>query len=212
MKYLISFIFIGSVFLSGAWAQTQKGSFMLGTTTNLVGVFSGTQPNQTSIGFGKNKVGDNLEEKYTNFNLSFNAGFFAADGLLLGVNLGGWNSHTTLSLKDEEGKVVSESKDQWTDVEIMPVGRYYLNRDQKLQFFGELRGGLQVQKVNDGDATAGAIFGAKAGGAYFLNQKVSLDFFFDYSGAFSEQNNTGGTTTQEFDSGIGLGIGFSFFL
>lgn len=212
MKYVISLLFISALMLPAGLAQTEKGAFSLGTTTNLVGIFSGAQPNQISLGFGTNKVDKYLEAKYTNFNLSFNAGYFVANGLMLGLDLQGWNTNNTVKLKDESGRVIEETEDTYTSIGLTPKARLYLNRDRKLQFFGELRGGLVIQKLNDEDSDTGALLGAKGGGAYFVNPKVALDFFFDFSGIFSEIQQVGGSNTSVIEGNLGIGAGFTFFL
>ena len=207
MKYIISILILCAIFQLETQAQTEKGNFMLGSSANLLGVYTGALPNQASIGFGKNKVGDNLETNYTNLNLSFNSGFFVANGLMLGLDIGGFHSKSTTTEKDNQGREISTQKEKWTNIAVTPVARYYLNQGNKLQFFGELRGGLALQKQNSDKSDLGTVIGAKAGGAYFVNPKIALDFFFDFNGIFQEVK-----TTNIFDSSIGLGLGFSIFL
>ncbi len=212
MKYLFSILLAGFLFLNAGWSQTEKGNYMLGNTSTLVGLFSGAQPNQLSIGFGKNKVDKYEEAKFTNFNLSYNAGFFVADGLMLGLDIGTLYNNTTLTLKDERGEVIDEETFKQTNINLTPVARYYVNQGQKLQFFGELRGGLSIEKVDDNDADNYGLIGSKLGGAYFLNPKVSLDFFFDFNGLFGEIENPVGDNTRIFEGAMGLGLGFALFL
>ena len=211
MKYLLTIILAGAALFSSVSAQTEKGAYMLGGTTNLVGGFNGVLPNQLSLGFGKNKQKP-VEVTYTNFNLSSNGGFFVANGLMLGLNVSAFHGNSTVTLKrDAPQRDTTLEENKLTDLALTPFVRYYLNQGQKVQYFGEARAGIGINKVNDNDSNSNAIVGAKAGAAIFLNSKVALDLFVDFTGGFSESKETGVSIT-EFDSVMGFGLGFDIFL
>lgn len=183
---------------------------MLGGSTNLVGGYSSIIPNQASLGFGKNKSGQN-EVDYTTFNLSSNGGFFVANGLMFGLNVGAFHNNSELREKRTEPQRDSVWTEKSTIFSITPTVRYYLNQGQKIQYFGEARGGIAIQKFNDEDANNNAVIGAKVGAALFLNKKVSLDLFMDFTGSFSEIKE-GTVNTKIFDSIMGFGLAFDIFL
>ena len=210
MKYLMTIILAGAC-IAFAGAQTEKGVYMLGGTTNLVGGYSGILPNQLSLGFGKNKQSP-IEVDYTNFNLSSNGGFFVANGLMLGLNVGAFHGKSTVTFKrnaPQRDTTLEENK--FTNLALAPFVRYYLNQGQKIQYFGEARAGIGITKIDDNDSNSNAIVGAKAGAAIFLSSKVSLDLFVDFTGNFSESEEAG-VKVKIFDSVMGFGLGFDIFL
>ncbi len=211
MKYLMTIIFAGAAFFSSLSAQTEKGTYMLGGTTNLIGGFNGVLPNQLSLGFGKNTQKP-LEVTYTNFNLSSNGGFFVANGLMLGLNVSAFHGNSTTTIKrSAPQRDTTLAKNKYTDLALTPFVRYYLNQGQKIQYFGEARAGIGINKTDNNDSNSNTIVGAKAGAAIFLNSKVSLDLFVDFTGGFSESKESG-VSIKEFDSVMGFGLGFDIFL
>ena len=208
MKFFLSILIAVVVLIPAAQSQTEKGNYMLGGSTNIAGGFSGLMPNQMSLGFGTNKQ-DPYKVNYTNFNLSSNGGFFISNGFLLGLNVSAFHGNykvTDTSLSPEE-----TDKYKFTNFNITPFLRYYLNQGNTIQYFAEGRAGLAIQKFDDEDSDDSAVVGAKIGAAIFLNKKVALDLFCDFTGGFSEytENNA---TVKVFDSLFGFGIGFDFFL
>lgn len=208
MKFFLSIFITVVVLIPAAQSQTEKGIYMLGGSTNIVGGFSGLLPNQMSLGFGTNKQ-EPYKVNYTNFNLSSNGGFFIANGFLLGLNVSAF--HGNYKLKDESLNPVETDEFKFTNFNITPFVRYYLNQGNKIQYFAEGRAGIAIQKLDDEESDDSVIVGAKVGAAIFLNKKVALDLFCDFTGGFSEYTE-GASTTKVFDSLFGFGLGFDIFL
>ena len=208
MKSFFSILFTYIILTSAIQAQTEKGNYMLGGSTNIIGGYAGALPNQLSLGFGKNKSGS-LETTYTNFNLSSNGGYFVGNGLLVGCNIGmfygNYKETNTTPVPDEVNEY------HFTNFSVAPLVRYYINQGSKTQYFAEARLGLAIQKFDEEDSDDIALVGAKVGAAIFLSKKVSLDLFFDFSGGRSKFEENG-TTTTVFDSDMGFGLGFDIFL
>lgn len=200
MKNLFSLIFIFALASSLA-AQTQKGSVMLGGSTNIFGGFGGGVPSQATIGFGKEKTelgGEEDSYKYTIINFSPNMGYFVSDGFMVGLNLGILSFNSDIEFFGEELDL--------TVTTITPMLRYYFNNTAKTRPFGEVRGGI-VSVSSGGDSESATILGAKAGAAVFLNEKVSLDFFLDYTSTFDKEDDI-----KSAQNIFGFGLGFNFFL
>jgi outer membrane protein len=200
MKRIPTFLLL-ALCAFAADAQTQKGSFMLGGTTNIFGGFGGGVSNQASIGFGKEKSKLGSAEtsyKYTLINVSPNVGYFVADGFLVGISVGILNFNTDLEFFGDEL--------DFTVSTVTPMLRYYFNNAAKTRPYGEIRGGI-VSVNSGGDSESASILGAKAGAAIFLNEKVSLDLFLDFSSTSDKEDGV------KFAQNIfGFGVGFNVFL
>ncbi|MBK6998222.1 MAG: porin family protein [Lewinellaceae bacterium] len=196
-------------------AQTQKGSVLLGATTNITGGFSdfgllqGLMPsNQLSIGFGKTTQsydGEKYTSKWNAINISPTAGYFVADGFMVGASLGFLSFGSKSEGADEENRVNIFS--------ASPMLRYYFKQSGKVRPYAEARGGfMNVSSNDDGDdSNSATLYGAKVGGAIFIGDRTSLDLFLDYNGTSSKDDYFEGTiktTTSVF----GVGVGFSYFL
>lgn len=211
MKAMLLALFAVLLLTPATRAQTEKGNYMLGGTTNLVGGYPGALPNQLSLGFGANKLDTFQQLDYTNINFSSNGGYFVSNGLMLGLNLSAFHSNNTLKTNYSEPVADITEKYTYTTFAIAPFARYYFNQGRKVQYFGEGRVGLAIQKVDVHDIQNQALLGAKTGVAIFLNKKVALDFFYDFSGTFSEIK-INGAQASVFDSYHGFGFGFDVFL
>lgn len=209
MKKFLLISICTALFLPLAWSQTEKGVYMLGGSTNLLGGYSGIQPNQLALGFG-NSSSDVFDYKYTNINIASNGGFFVADGLMLGLNIGIFYNKSTSEINYPDPIPDEEIDTKFTNLTLTPLVRYYLNGGNKLQYFGEARAGVALQKLDDNDADNQLLFGGKVGIAYFLNNKVAVDVFFDYTGGASE-SEVNGVSVKEFDSFLGFGVAFDVF-
>ncbi|MFN0174016.1 MAG: outer membrane beta-barrel protein [Saprospiraceae bacterium] len=202
-------------FTGMASAQTQKGSVLLGATTNITGGFSdfglvqGLMPsNQLAIGFGKTTQkydGEEYTSKWNAINISPMAGYFVSDGFMLGASIG----FLTVGSKDE-----GDDDDSRVNIfSASPMLRYYFKQSGKVRPYAEARGGflsISTNEDNDDSETA-TLYGAKVGGAIFIGDRTSLDLFLDYSGTSSSDEvfeGTVKTTTSVF----GVGVGFSYFL
>lgn len=210
VMFLFAFACAGAIF-----AQTQKGSVYLGATTNLTGGFgevsliSGTMPpNQVAIGFGRTTQtydGDKYTSKWNAVNISPMAGYFVADGFMVGAGLG----FLTIGSKDD-------GDDEEFRVNIFsaaPMLRYYFKQDGKVRPYVEARGGFMNISTSDDDDDPYKVtlYGGKVGGAIFIGDRTSLDLFVDYTGTSNKSDGFVGemkTTTSVF----GVGAGFSYFL
>lgn len=119
-----------------AFAQTEKGNFFVGISSRYtinpseMGV---NMPDLMTIGFStvkfKSDEGESSESvKFNNFNLNPKIGYFAADNLLLGIDMGlGFSS---LIYEEED----YESKDKGTFMSVGPFVRYYLPMEKITPF------------------------------------------------------------------------------
>ncbi len=207
MKRIVSTLIAAILLFSTTQAQTEKGNYMLGGTTTIIGG-SGAIPNQLSLGFGHYKR-NFIDVFYYNVNFSTNGGYFIANGLMLGLNVSALhnNNRRTINFDPPEDDVSETFK--YTDFSIAPFVRYYLNQGKKIQYFGEARVGMAINKVDDFPTNDAVLFGAKAGAALFINRKVSLDLFYDFTSIISEIKTN---DSKNFDAFHGIGIGFDIFL
>ncbi|TGE20495.1 hypothetical protein E5K00_21095 [Hymenobacter aquaticus] len=194
MKKPLLLGFLLAATASGASAQTEKGSVMLGSSLS-------------ELSFSKSQGGDT---KYFSGALAPNVGVFVADRLALGAQLG---------LGYQSRKITSagfNSKSNYFEYGIAPFVRYYFSDASKHKFFGQASYGItgftNTYSVNDGynsnRTTTGSFGGGRAslGYSYFVVPTVALEVqpYFDW-------NNRGTLATSPRNS-LGLSVGFQIFL
>lgn len=223
MKYLIFpmfFLFSSSII----WAQTEKGNYFLGTSSNVTGGSTTTGPGSVGFAFGTYKSspvsGNNTittEQKTTAFNFSPVAGYFVAKGLVIGAGIR-YGSFRSNDDTDDDSKSSS--------ISAGPFVRYYLNAGKKVQPFAQAHGGLyrakykseftsvlgqEELKSNDKGTTAGLQLGA----AFFIGQRTSLDLYADYNyNRYNSESDFFDETSEVKNTQkvFGVGIGLTFLL
>lgn len=213
MKHLFCWLLCGSVALSVS-AQTQRGQWLLGTTSQLTGGFGtfgwaddNPTDNQASLGFFTRTIeapdGHKDRSSALVLNLTPSVGYFVADGLLVGGSVGVFH----FSDNDFIGGL--------TAVSATPALRYYLPGSKRLRWYGEGRGGVTHRWSTLGDEDGGSetrpLWGGKLGAALFVSPKTSIDFFLDYTGTRHYQTVVG-DRYKVTESTFGLGVGLNFFL
>jgi hypothetical protein len=213
MKYLFSLFLCGLAAL-GVSAQTQRGTWLLGTSSQLTGGFGGygwagdnPTDNQVSLGFFtrniQNPDGSNNRSSAIVVNAAPSVGYFVADGLLVGGSVGLFH----FSDNDFIGGI--------TAVSATPAVRFYLPGSRRLRWYGEGRGGATYRWSTLGDEDGGSetrpLWGGKLGAAWLVSPKTSLDFFLDYTGTRFHEEVVGNRYTVT-ESTFGLGVGLNFFL
>ncbi|MDO8367506.1 MAG: outer membrane beta-barrel protein [Saprospiraceae bacterium] len=214
---LLALLFSASI----SFAQTTKGSIFLGASTNLTGGFGdfshlfGILPaNQLAIGFGKSTKTFEFKDdihitKWNSVNVQPMAGYFVADGFMIGAGIG----FLTHGYKEE----TNADEFRTYIFSAAPMVRYYLKQSGKLRPYLEVRGGFMSVSTNKDlellyleTPYSATLYGGKLGGAIFIGDRTSLDLFADFTGTFRRDEfvEFSKTTTSSF----GIGAGLSYFL
>ena len=206
-------LFITVMVITGALAvnaQTEAGKVLIGTSTRLYGV----TPLTILSGFGQNGAGltimssksksDNFEadaENQTIFNLSPRVGFFAADRLLIGLEVG--FGLVSTKLFDDPITI--------TSIEEGPFARYYLS-SANFKPFVQAGASVGQIKVSTADSKTNIFtYGAGIGGAFFLNDKVAVDLLVNYLHTTAKEKDAF-ENARDITSSFGFGVGLSIFL
>jgi outer membrane protein len=165
-------------FCCSAFAQTNKGNFVLSGNTNLNVLFSNTSVGTDSIETGK--------IKNNQFAFTAAAGYFLLDDLTAGISATYSYDYTT----SKPGMYGESSIGTITQAfTIMPQVNYYLPVQGKLKpFVGIGVGYLWLEqkdsRVNENEnkvySMSGTSLSGGAGLSYFINQSVSFDLGFQY--------------------------------
>lgn len=167
MKKLVLFFAIAIAAVS-ANAQTGKGTWLVGG----------------SAGFSTSKQSGSSST--TTVNISPDAGYFFADNLAVGANIG-----------------FMSVKDAYTQFNIGPFVRYYfLPLGENAKLFGQGNIGFGSYKPSGGSSTSSFNWGLAAGPAFFLNEHVALETTLSY-GSFKY---SGFDATNTFAVNVGFQI------
>ncbi|HCF64180.1 MAG TPA: hypothetical protein DEU93_08520 [Chitinophagaceae bacterium] len=167
-------ILMALVMITGAsFAQTAKSTWLLGG----------------SAGFNSSKQGD---FKWTQFNLSPNAGYFFMNNLAAGLSL-------------DFSSYKEENTDAQTMFSVGPFIRYYfVDLGPKAKLFGHGNIGFGSAKFG-GNSEGFMNWGIKAGPAFFLNPSIALEATVGY-GSFKYSDADDATNT------FGVNVGFQIHL
>ena len=199
MKYS-TMICVFALFATVANAQTSKGSWLIGSTVGLstgapLNITGPAADNHAGVSFLNTTLkagGVKTNLNSTIVSIAPGAGYFVADGLMVGLN-------ANFALQSFEG-------DNSSYLSFTPQLRYYFLQTGKVRPFGEARGGvLFVSEPNDTNYTT-SVFGFRGGVAVFVNEKVGLDILLDYT-----RGKRGGDVSVT-NSVFGVGVGFDIFL
>ncbi len=175
--------------LAGAsHAQTEKGRWMVGSSSNLLS--SQDNVGSTNAGFYLT-LGPDAPTTWGG-NLSFDGGYFVANNLLLGANVGIF--------------AVGYEDDSSLGIVFGSALRYYAG-SKKFRPFAELQGNILA---SEGQSRFNV--GGTAGGAYFFRNNLSADVFVGYSRtAYEQEADFDNVKLKQKLSTIGLGVGISMF-
>ena len=195
---LLKFITLCCISLN-AFAQTEKGKYIIGATTTLnAGVIEHSLV-QDHV--------STLSERITRFSLSPHTGYFVKDNLALGAELSVSISNT----KDYDYN--SELRE--STIAFSPFVRYYLG-NKKVKPYMHASGGIGSYKdnyiassseYNDESTITLFYYSIGAGAGFFISDGVSIDLELGYGGISSKFNED----VRGRQNAFGLSGGFSLF-
>jgi len=167
---------------SAAFAQTEKGKWTVGASSN--SMFTTTKTADAD---------DNT--RVTSFNITPDAGYFFIDNLAAGLRA----NLTTSKVKGAD--------DGTTTFVVAPFARYYfLPTAKKVNVFADAHYGFGSRKVGDADGQGLNEFQIQAGPAIWLNERVALDATVSYLSTGGE-NIDNRTNTIGVNFGFRLSLG-----
>lgn len=181
---------------SGAFAQFNKGRYLVGGSLRL-----DTYTSKTKSGSTTTKGGNS-----TDFTLSPSAGYFVIDNLAVGASLDFGASSTKYT--------GSSGKSSSTSIGLSPFVRYYLS--QGIFFQGQVGFGSQNSKSPTGGGTTSTTkystsnWSLGAGYAYFLNDFVAVEPMIGYGS--NSQKTTSGPDVKYSQPGLFIKVGFQVYL
>lgn len=182
------------VVTSGAFAQFNKGRYLVGGSIGFSGLTSKSDNNGTTTTLGKS----------TSFSLAPSAGYFFMNNVAAGATL---NLSTSSYKPDGNGTKVSSN-----GFTLTPFVRYYL---QPGIFFQGLVGfGSSKSKATTGATTTETKYSSfdwalGVGYAYFLNDFVSIEPLLQYG---SSSDKLKSTDAKNISSGINFRVGIQVYL
>ena len=183
-------LFLSALFfvVSFSFAQTKQGNFILG------GAFNGEfGTNKTSHTY--NNTTTTISNNYSNIEFNPKFGYFVANNLAIGINLGVGTYRTDGNLNS-------------SNLSVGPFMRYYL----PIKLFGEAYIGYRNQKYFDNiPYTANGIdFSVGGGFACFIGKKVALEPTLKYAGYAI--HNSADSNYKNYRGGLVIGLGFLVYL
>lgn len=181
-------------------AQTEKGSWVIGGSTNL-GFNSVTT---------KYSVENESETSPATNTFSFTptVGYFVMDNLAVGIDLGLLN----VSTKDDDYKETSNT------FSVMPTGTYYFKATPSLRPYVGAGVGYATTKytekfanISESEDYDGLAWKAKGGFVYLLNQNIGIDLGLGYS-QFTNKETVSDIDYKTTAGTFGVNVGFSLFL
>ena len=200
---------------SWAFAQTGKGSFMVGELTHLS--LYGPVANPMNLGFStitqksddEGTTGDTY--KILSVNLIPKAGYFVIDNLLLGLDM---------TLSSNHSKAVEEEYRSCNTILMMgPFVRYYIPLS-KIYPFAEISGSLGKEVIKfeyEGNElqsykTGIRIMSAGLGIAIPAGENLLFDLIAGYNSMVEKNKENNDSNRKEVTNSFGLKFGFSIFL
>jgi outer membrane protein len=180
-------------------AQTEKGSWIIGGSTNL-----GFNSLSSKVEFqGKSQDGP----KVSSFSFSPSVGYFVADKIAVGLDA------TFASVSQEFKFEGGTDKSTTSTFAIMPTATYYFKSDSKLLPYLGAGIGFSSVKEDDGNeasTTSGLAWKGKGGLVYLLNQTVGLDLGLTYLGTSGKNDDF--KDVKFMTSTIGVSAGITIFI
>lgn len=191
-----------------SFSQTEEGKICLGANSNFNFSSSKTDYEQhtgTSSSSGKDL------NKFNNFNLNGEFGYFAITNLAAGLNV----NFTRTKLENEDAKNIYLTS---------PFLKYYFSLNKIKPFlrisygFGKIKDNLVISTTSDPSSFQVNKFDTKikelnagTGVAYFINNNVSIELIFNYSKTTFTTDSVDVKTIQT-DTLFQSRLGFSIFL
>ena len=204
-KNMKKILLIGAVALCGALnAQMTQGSWVVGGSTNL-----GFNNINTKSKVDNKTIDDG--DKYSTFNLTPSMGYFVANNLAVGLDLG----FVSITEKYEDYKFVTST------LSLMPTVTYYFKKESNIApYLGagvgyasisekESIGSYSEKTTNDGFA-----WKAKGGVVYLITPSIGVDLGLSYGEVSNNEDvsfNGGKIKATNKTSTLGINAGFSFF-
>lgn len=184
-------------------AQMEKGSWIVSGKTGI----GFTSANTKYTAQGQTVDGP----KVSSFEITPSVGYFAANNLAIGVDLGLKSTKTTF--KNSNLGINMEEKNSMFSV--MPTATYYFATASKVRPYlgaGVGYGSLTSEDIfNNNETTKGGLlWGAKGGFVYLLNSSIGLDLGVGYQ-SFTTKETEQGVEVKTIADGIGVNAGFSLF-
>lgn len=175
-------------------AQTEQGKFFIGASSNIN--FSSMK---TEF---KSDLGDQEGSRITEFEFAPQIGFFAGDGLLVGLEI----PYHVRKNKDADYKM--------NQIEVGPFARYYFGKSNSKPY---LHGGVGLGAAiesGESDEVDYKLYSYEIGGgiALFINKNVAVDLGLGYSSSSMKPKNNNDTNAKLVTSGLAFKVGFSLFL
>lgn len=196
MKKIVTLIAFALI-CSGAYAQFNKGRYLVGGSLGFSATTSKTKTNSAT----------NTNSHSTSLYVSPDAGYFIIDNVAVGASL-------NLSTSSTKGDGTDNSKTTSTNFTLTPMARYYL--DQGIFFHGQVGFGSASTKYkatgsNTTTTTKYGVFNwaVAAGYAYFLNDYVAVEPMVGYS---SDSFKNKDADVKGIDSGIFIRVGLQIYL
>ncbi len=188
---------LGAVALFGlSNAQTEKGSWVIGGSTTL-----GFNNVNTKVKYNGNSVDG---PKVSTFNITPSVGYFVANNIAVGLDLG----YTSMTTK--QTVLGTEYKTTNSIFKVMPTATYYFKTgDSKLlPYLGAGIGYASNTEKEDNHSYTydGLAWKVKGGITYLVTPQVGIDLGLAYD-QFSNKDNNVTTNVNTF----GVNAGFSFF-
>lgn len=193
-------LLVGAVALFATMnAQTEKGSWVVGGSTNL-----GFNNVTTKYSAGNESQ---TEPSVNTFGFSPSVGYFIQDKIALGVDLG----FQSMSQKDGNSKYTVST------LSIMPTGTYYFRSASNVIPYLGAGIGYASTKVtekynNETDTydTNGLAWKVKGGIVYLINSNVGVDLGVGYN-QFTDKETVNGTDFKTTIGNLGVNLGLSVF-
>jgi outer membrane protein len=201
-NYITALIFI--FFCSTAFAQTEKGSFVISGKTDMSFLFSKITTGTDSIQTGKTNS--------RQFNFTAGAGYFIANNLSLGL----YGTYSYSYTKDEAYNYSQSITESFT---VLPQLQYYIPIEGKLKPFAGIGGGYVWLQERDSRVTtdnnrvysiSGPAFAGVLGISYFITRSVSFDLNFQYTYSRLKDKMWEGQIQKEQQVGGNMGISVFF--
>lgn len=208
MKHLVLFLLAGlfTCCTLQLTAQTEKGSLLLGGSTNLSPASAGFRFSKSTATLSNGTT--LFDTKSYGLNISPSAGYFFADNLAVGMSLGiGFNGYKS-----------GNSDTEWENtLSFSPYVRYYVPLSNKVKPYAEAGFSFFSTKSafdNDDERSGSRGVGGGLGTAFFIGPKASLDLLLNYNYLFSNDETILSGSQVRINSStsvLSFRIGFTFF-
>lgn len=179
--------------LSMVSAQTEQGAFYVGANSNIN--FSSMK---TEL---KSDYNDQGGSRTTKFEFAPQLGYFAGDGLLIGLEI----PYSTIKNDEADYKM--------SQIGIGPFARYYFGTSNSKPY---LHGGFGIGAATESGASKMdyklSSYEIAGGFAIFINKNIAVDLGLGYSSSTMKPKEKQDADVKLVTNGISFKVGFSLFL